>query len=142
MSLVLSKLLCAHYAAAADNVRAIFLFKDVMKSNTTALKTSGFNTLIMFGIGILDSGDIKYYSNTPGSKDVVVASKGAYVGGSALADKVPIQGGTSTWTRFGHQVLDVLGVHAYLEPVNTCFVARLEGSDFVSESRTTDVGAF
>lgn len=88
MSLVLSKLLCAHYAAAADNVRAIFLFKDVMKSNTTALKTSGFNTLIMFGIGILDNGDIKYYSNTPGSKDVVVASKGAYVGGSALADKV------------------------------------------------------
>ncbi|KAK4466119.1 UDP-3-O-N-acetylglucosamine deacetylase [Cladorrhinum samala] len=73
---------------AAQNIRSIFLFKDVMKSNTTALKTSGFNTLIMFGIGILDNGDIKYYSNTPGSQDVVVASGGSYVGGAALADKV------------------------------------------------------
>ena len=74
--------------ALAANIRAIFCFKDVMKSNTTALKTSGFNTLIMFGIGILDNGDIKYYSNTPGSQDVVVASGGSYVGGAALAEKV------------------------------------------------------
>lgn len=74
--------------AFAASIRSIFLFKDVMKSNTTALKTSGFNTLIIFGIGILDNGDIKYYSNTPRSKDVVVASNGAYVGGDALADKV------------------------------------------------------
>lgn len=59
-----------------------------MKSDTAALKTSGFNTLIIFGVGILDNGDIKYYSNTPGSQDVVVATNGAYVGGDALADKV------------------------------------------------------
>ncbi|KAF2176487.1 hypothetical protein K469DRAFT_607086 [Zopfia rhizophila CBS 207.26] len=59
-----------------------------MKSNTTALKTSGFNTLIIFGVGVLDNGDIKYYSNTPGSQDVLVASNGAYIGGDALADKV------------------------------------------------------
>ncbi|SPO06936.1 uncharacterized protein DNG_09630 [Cephalotrichum gorgonifer] len=69
-------------------VRTIFLFKDVMKSNTTALKTSGFNTLIIFNIGILNNGDIKYYSRTPGSKDVLVASNGAYVGGDALVEKV------------------------------------------------------
>lgn len=74
--------------AQAGNIRAIFLFKDVMKSNTTAIKTSGFNTLIMFGVGILANGDIMYYSNTPGSKDVLIASKGAYVGGDALAEKV------------------------------------------------------
>lgn len=72
----------------AASIRSIYLFKDVMKSNTTALKTSGFNSLIMFGVGILDNGDIKYYSNTPGSKDVVIASNGAYVGGDALAEKV------------------------------------------------------
>jgi hypothetical protein len=72
----------------AASIRSLFLFKDVMKSNTTALKTSGFNSLIMFGVGILDNGDIKYYSNTPGSKDVVIASNGAYVGGDALAEKV------------------------------------------------------
>jgi hypothetical protein len=74
--------------ALAANIRSIFLFKDVMKSNTTALKTSGFNSLIIFGVGILDNGDIKYYSNTAGSSDVVIASGGAYVGGDALAEKV------------------------------------------------------
>lgn len=72
----------------ATSIRSIFLFKDVMKSNTTALKTSGFNTLIIFGVGILDNGDIKYYSNTPGSKDVLVASGGAYIGGNGLTDKM------------------------------------------------------
>lgn len=42
----------------AANIRSIFLFKDVLKSNTTAIKTSGFNSLIMFGVGVLDNGDI------------------------------------------------------------------------------------
>lgn len=74
--------------AAAQNIRAIFLFKDVLKSNTEAIKTSGFNSLIIFGVGILANGDIMYYSNTPGSKDTLVASNGSYVGGPALADKV------------------------------------------------------
>jgi hypothetical protein len=83
---VLFQLLLQHVFAA--RIRSIFLFKDVMKSNTAALKTSGFNTLIIFGVGVLDNGGIKYYSNTPGSKDVVLASNGAYVGGDALANKV------------------------------------------------------
>jgi hypothetical protein len=72
----------------ATSIRSIFLFKDVMKSNTAALRTSGFNTLIVFGIGVLDNGDIKYYSNTPGSKDVLVASNGAYVGGNGLSNRI------------------------------------------------------
>jgi hypothetical protein len=75
------------YAVAAS-IRGLFLFKDVMKSNTTAIRTSGFNSVIMFGVGILENGDIMYYSNTPGSKDVKIASGGAYVGGDALAEKV------------------------------------------------------
>jgi hypothetical protein len=79
-------LLSQHIFAAS--IRTIFLFKDVMKSNTAALKTSGFNTLIIFGVGVLENGDIKYYSNTPGSKDVLIASNGAYVGGDALSNKV------------------------------------------------------
>ena len=74
--------------AAAQSIRAIFLFKDVMKSDTDALKTSGFNTLIMFGVGILGNGDIMYYSNTEGSSDVLIASGGEYVGGDELAEKV------------------------------------------------------
>ncbi|KAI1468247.1 uncharacterized protein F4812DRAFT_458680 [Daldinia caldariorum] len=75
-------------ATASSNIRAIYLFKDVLKSNTTALKTSGFNSLIIFGVGILENGDIMYYSNTPGSQDTLIASGGAYVGGTALSDKV------------------------------------------------------
>ncbi|KAK4035211.1 hypothetical protein C8A01DRAFT_48541 [Parachaetomium inaequale] len=76
------------HVLAAGTIRSIFLFKDVLKSNTTALQTSGFNTLIIFGVGVLPNGDIMYYSNTPGSKDVLVASGGSYVGGDALATKV------------------------------------------------------
>ncbi len=59
-----------------------------MKSNTVSLKTSGFNTVIIFNIGILDNGDIMYYSNTAGSKDALVAGNGTYVGGVALAEKI------------------------------------------------------
>ncbi|KAF1953667.1 hypothetical protein CC80DRAFT_494557 [Byssothecium circinans] len=79
------ELLLQHVLAAS---RTIFLFKDVMKSNTTALRTSGFTTLVVFGVGILDNGDIMYYSNTAGSVDTLVASNGAYVGSTALADKM------------------------------------------------------
>lgn len=85
-ALLVELLLC--HAAAAENIRAIYLFKDVMVSNTTALMTSGFNSLIMFGVGILANGDIMYYSNTEGSSDVLVASNGSYVGGDDLAAKV------------------------------------------------------
>ncbi|KAF2659096.1 hypothetical protein K491DRAFT_591779 [Lophiostoma macrostomum CBS 122681] len=59
-----------------------------MKSNTTGIRTSGFNSVIMFGVGIIENGDIMYYSNTPGSSDVKIASGGAYVGGDALAEKI------------------------------------------------------
>lgn len=73
---------------AAQSTRAIFLFKDVLKSDTESLKTSGFNSLIIFGVGILGNGDIMYYSNTEGSDDVLLASGGEYVGGDELAEKV------------------------------------------------------
>jgi hypothetical protein len=59
-----------------------------MKSNTVSLTTSGFNTLVIFNIGIIDNGDIMYYSNTAGSKDALVASNGTYIGGVPLANKV------------------------------------------------------
>ena len=51
---------------ASSAIQALYLFKDVFQSNTTALTTSGFNTLIIFGVGILSNSDIMYYSNTPG----------------------------------------------------------------------------
>ncbi len=74
--------------ASQTPIRALYLFKDVLKSNTTALQTAGFNTLILFGLGILPTGDIMYYSNTPGSVDTPVATNGSYSGGAALAAKV------------------------------------------------------
>lgn len=43
---------------AASSIRSIYLFKDVMKSDTTSLKTSGFNSVMIFGVGILGNGDI------------------------------------------------------------------------------------
>lgn len=49
-------------AAEATSVRSIFLFKDVLQSNTTALQESGFNTVLLFRIGVLASGDLVYYS--------------------------------------------------------------------------------
>ncbi|KAL8393048.1 hypothetical protein RB595_003015 [Gaeumannomyces hyphopodioides] len=86
--------------SVAANIRNIYLFKDVMVSNTTAITRSGFNSLVMFGVGVLANGDIMYYSNTPGSKDVLVASGGAYVGGAALQSKVrSLKGAGSTVDR-------------------------------------------
>ncbi|KAL1896327.1 hypothetical protein Sste5346_004711 [Sporothrix stenoceras] len=70
-------------------IRALFLFKDVLESNTTALLTSGFNTLIIFSFGVLGNGDIVYYTTNTmtGGIHTTVASNGTYVGGAALADK-------------------------------------------------------
>ncbi|KAI3325342.1 hypothetical protein HD806DRAFT_490089 [Xylariaceae sp. AK1471] len=73
---------------ATSSIRSIYLFKDVAKSDTASLKTSGFNSLVIFGVGILGNGDIMYYSNTPGSSDVLVASNGTYIGGDTLAAKL------------------------------------------------------
>ncbi|KAL1860607.1 hypothetical protein Daus18300_009097 [Diaporthe australafricana] len=83
-------LFTAFNAVNAASTTAIFLFKDVLQSNTTALKTSGFNTLLIFRIGVLENGDLVYYSTGSAGEavDAPVVTGGAYVGGSALADKV------------------------------------------------------
>ncbi|KAI1259624.1 hypothetical protein F5Y18DRAFT_442945 [Xylariaceae sp. FL1019] len=89
---LLGQLFCAPavFASIEDtsNIRSLYLFKDVMVSNTTAIQTSGFNSVVIFGVGIVADGGIMYYSNTPGSSDVLIASNGVYVGGDALAAKV------------------------------------------------------
>ncbi|WYZ43247.1 hypothetical protein EsH8_VI_000946 [Colletotrichum jinshuiense] len=78
------------YAAADTNVKSIFLFKDVLQSNTTALKTSGFDTLVIFRIGVLANGDLVYYSTGDAGEavDAPVVTNGSYIGGTALADKI------------------------------------------------------
>ncbi|KAK2044025.1 coagulation factor 5/8 type domain-containing protein [Colletotrichum somersetense] len=78
------------YAAADTSVKSIFLFKDVLQSNTTALKTSGFDSLVVFRIGVLDNGDLVYYSTGDAGEavDAPVVTNRTYVGGAALADKI------------------------------------------------------
>ncbi|KZL71753.1 coagulation factor 5 8 type domain-containing protein [Colletotrichum incanum] len=78
------------YATADTNIKSIFLFKDVLQSNTTALKTSGFDSLVIFRIGVLDNGDLVYYSTGDAGEavDAPVVANGTYVGGTALADKI------------------------------------------------------
>lgn len=77
-------------SVTADYSKAVFLFKDVLQSNTTALKTEGFNTLIIFRIGVLPSGDLVYYSTGDDGEpvDAPVVTNGEYVGGDALVEKV------------------------------------------------------
>ncbi|SET91510.1 hypothetical protein [Paenibacillus sp. NFR01] len=88
--------------AASSNVRSIFLFKDAMQSNTNALKTSGFNTVLLFRIGVLANGNLVYYSTGGAGEavDVPVVTGGSYVGGTALADKIKsFKTGTTQITR-------------------------------------------
>ncbi|KAK7972206.1 hypothetical protein PG988_006340 [Apiospora saccharicola] len=77
-------------AVAAAAPKTMFLFKDVLQSNTTALTTSGFNTLLIFRIGLTDAGDLVYYSTGDAGEavDAPVVSNGTYTGGSALSDKI------------------------------------------------------
>lgn len=77
-------------AAAGENVKGIFLFKDVLQSDTTALKTSGFDTLLIFRIGVLENGDLVYYSTGDAGEavDAPVVTDGAYVGGTELSEKI------------------------------------------------------
>ncbi|KKY37445.1 putative coagulation factor 5 8 type domain-containing protein [Diaporthe ampelina] len=72
----------------AASTTAIFLFKDVLQSNTTALKTSGFNTLLIFRIGVLENGDLVYYStgDAGDAVDAPVITGGAYT----LIDRVEV----------------------------------------------------
>lgn len=92
--LLLSTTTAASAVASAGNatasIRSIFLFKDVLESNTTALMTSGFNTVILFSFGVLGNGDVVYYTTNTvtGGIHTTVASNGSYVGGTSLAAKV------------------------------------------------------
>ena len=87
---LLSVLLSSLVDAAGENVKTIFLFKDVLQSDTTALKTAGFDTLLIFRIGVLENGDLVYYSTGDAGEavDAPVVTDGAYVGGGNLSDKI------------------------------------------------------
>ncbi|KAK8071380.1 hypothetical protein PG997_011583 [Apiospora hydei] len=83
-------LLLGTAVVSAAAPKTMFLFKDVLQSNTTALTTSGFNTLLIFRIGLTDAGDLVYYSTGDAGEavDAPVVSDGVYTGGSALSDKI------------------------------------------------------
>ena len=87
---LLSVLLSSLVDATGENVKTIFLFKDVLQSDTTALKTAGFDTLLIFRIGVLENGDLVYYSTGDAGEavDAPVVTDGVYVGGGDLSDKI------------------------------------------------------
>jgi hypothetical protein len=87
---LLATWLLTAFGPVSASTTAIFLFKDVLQSNTAALKTSGFDTLLIFRIGVLENGDLVYYStgDAGDAVDAPVITAGQYVGGAALADKI------------------------------------------------------
>ncbi|KAH9895422.1 coagulation factor 5/8 type domain-containing protein [Xylariomycetidae sp. FL2044] len=83
--------LCALYVTAQEEkIKAIFLFEDILQSNTTALTTLGFNTLLIFRVGVLETGDLVYYATGAAAEevDVPVVTNGTYVGGAEMAEKI------------------------------------------------------
>ncbi|KAL1843212.1 hypothetical protein VTJ49DRAFT_2763 [Mycothermus thermophilus] len=86
---LLLQLLLVPVHVLAGNVRAIFLYKDLRKSDINAIKSGGYNTAVIYGFRLLTTGNIVYTgSNTPGSSDLLVAAQGNYVGGDDLAARV------------------------------------------------------
>lgn len=77
-------------SAAPLDVKTIFLFKNVLESNTAAIKSVGFNTAIIFRISVTATGDLVYYSvgNDGAEIETPIVTDGAYVGGSTLSSKV------------------------------------------------------
>ncbi|RDW56771.1 putative coagulation factor 5 type-containing protein [Coleophoma cylindrospora] len=75
---------------ASGDLKPIFLFKDVLESNYTALTTSGFDTLVIFRVGVLATGDLVYYATGSAAQAVTITavSNGTYVGGAQLANKI------------------------------------------------------
>ncbi|KAF2160408.1 hypothetical protein M409DRAFT_29254 [Zasmidium cellare ATCC 36951] len=76
--------------AQDSNVKIIYLFEDPALSNNTAIKTSGFNTAVVFALNIQDNGDLVYPLSAlgGGSPDVTLVSNGSYVGGTKYADLI------------------------------------------------------
>lgn len=86
---------------ATSAVKELWLFKDVLHSNTAAIKTSGYDTVILFSVNVNPNGDLVYYGITPEvTYNTTVASGGVYTGGSAYADQVKgYKTGTTTIKR-------------------------------------------
>lgn len=87
---MITTLLYATTYARESNVKIMYLFKDPALSNNTAIKTSGYNTAVIFALNIQENGDIVYPLSAlgGGSPDVTLISNGEYVGGAKYADLI------------------------------------------------------
>ncbi|KAK4496631.1 hypothetical protein PRZ48_012611 [Zasmidium cellare] len=87
---LLTSFFYASTVADDSNIKIMYLFKDPALSNNTAIKTSGFNTAVVFALNIQDNGDIVYPLSAlgGGSPDVTLVSNGEYVGGFKYADLI------------------------------------------------------
>lgn len=87
---VLTALFYTTAIAHVEDVKIIYLFKDPALSNNTAIKTSGFNTAVVFALNIQKNSDIVYPLSAlgGGSPDVTLVHNGKYVGGSKYANLI------------------------------------------------------
>lgn len=74
-------------ACLSQSIEAIYLFKDVLSSNPTALKATNLNTVLLFNIEVHNTTDLFYPQRTETAETShLVASNGKYVGGPDIAN--------------------------------------------------------
>ncbi|CZT18813.1 uncharacterized protein RCC_04657 [Ramularia collo-cygni] len=68
-------------SSSEDPIKALFLFKDVLSSNTTAITTTGFNTLLIFNVEVTNTSDLVYPRRTGVGDDIStpLVSNGTYI---------------------------------------------------------------
>ena len=74
--------------ASTSNVKAIYIFGNVTKADTTPIKTSGFNTIIIFALNLKSNGDLVYPAIVAGDTETPLVTNGVYVGGAAYSNLV------------------------------------------------------
>ncbi|ORX38159.1 coagulation factor 5/8 type domain-containing protein [Kockovaella imperatae] len=72
-------------ARQSSYVKQLYLLKDPLISDNDLIKSAGFNTVIVFQVGVEPNGDIIFYG---ANANPTVATGGQYVGGSAYADTI------------------------------------------------------
>ncbi|ORX38168.1 coagulation factor 5/8 type domain-containing protein [Kockovaella imperatae] len=86
----------------SGGVKELWLFNDIRVSDANAIKTAGYDTVIMFQLGIFANASLAYYGDEKGQNDnpVLLVDGGVYVEDIGLADIVTgYKTGTTTIDR-------------------------------------------
>lgn len=75
--------------AQAKGIESIYLFKDVLSSDTAALKATSIDSVLIFNVEVHNNTDLVYPRRTPsGDVYTTLVSNGTYAGGDELAEHV------------------------------------------------------